>query len=401
MTLPPVRLAPDALDPRTRTRSTVALVVDGTCSEAFLPLRDLLEKNLAAGDDAGASLAVVHDGELVVDLWGGEARPGVPWARDTVTLVWSVSKTMAALALLTLVERGLVDLDAPVARYWPEFGARGKDEVLVRHLLGHTSGVPGWTDPITFEEALDLPLGEARLAAQEPWYPPATAPAYQIIDHGHLVDGVVRGATGRSLADVVNDDVMAPVGGGFRLGVAATDLDLVADSIAPPGTDVDYATMGPDHFMMRTVANPFLAIELVNGDAWRLGANGATGGHGNARGVALAQSALSHGGRANGVELLSPETIERVFEVQAEGHDLVLSVPVRWGIGYALPMPSAPAIPDGRVCWWTGYGGAIVVNDLDRRTTFAYTPNKLAIHTVSSPRTDEYVRTAFSCLEGS
>jgi CubicO group peptidase (beta-lactamase class C family) len=380
-------------------------VVDGSCADAFLPLHDLLEKNLASGEDVGAAVAVVHNGELVVDLWGGEARPGVPWERDTVTLVWSVSKTMAALAVLTLVEQGLVDLDVPAATYWPEFGAHGKDRVLVRQLLGHTSGVPGWTEPITFEEALDLPLAEARLAAQEPWYEPGTAPAYQIIDHGHLLDGVVRGATGRTLADVVNDDVMARVGGGFRLGVPEAELDQVADLVPPPGTDIDYGSMDPDHFLLRTVANPFLAIELVNGDAWRLGANGATGGHGHARGIAVAQSALSHGGSchggaANGTQLLSPETIERVFEVQAEGPDLVLSVPVRYGIGYALPMPSAPAIPGGRVCWWSGYGGAIVVNDLDRRMTFAYTPNKLAVHTVASPRTDAYVRTAFGCLEG-
>jgi len=373
-------------------------VIDGTCSEDFLPLRDLLEKNLATGEDAGASVAVVHDGELVVDLWGGEARPGVPWERDTVTLVWSVSKSMSALGVLTLVEQGLVDLDEPVATYWPDFGAHGKDGVLVRHVLGHTSGVPGWTDPISFEEALDLPLAESRLAAQEPWYEPGTAPAYQIIDHGHLLDGVVRGATGRTLADVVNDDVMARVGGGFRLGVPEAELDRVADLIPPPGTDVDYAAMDPEHFLLRTVANPFLAPELVNSAAWRLGANGATGGHGNARGVALAQSAVSHGGTAHGAQLLSPATIERVFEVQAEGPDLVLDVPVRYGIGYALPMPSAPAIPAGRTCWWTGYGGAIVVNDLDRRTTFAYTPNKLADHMVASPRTDAYVRTAFGCL---
>jgi len=376
-------------------------MVDGTCSEDFLPLHELFEKNLASGEDAGASLAVVHDGELVVDLWGGEARPGVRWARDTVTLVWSVSKTMAALAVLTLVERGQVDLDAPVASYWPEFSAHGKGTVLVRQLLGHTSGLPGWTDPITIAESLDLPHAEALLAAQEPWYEPGSAPAYQIINHGHLLDGVVRGATGRTLAAVVNDDVMAPLGGGFRLGVPAEELDLVADLIAPPGSDIDFARLGPDHFMLRTVANPFLAIDAVNGEAWRLGANGATGGHGHARGIALAQSALSHDGVAQGVRLLSPETIARVFEVQAEGIDLVLDLPVRYGIGYALPMPSAPAIHDGRVCWWSGFGGAIVVNDLDRRTTMAYTPNKLAVHTVASPRTDGYVRTTFDCLEAS
>jgi CubicO group peptidase (beta-lactamase class C family) len=377
----------------------VAPVVDGTCTEAFLPLRHLLEENLATGEDTGAGLAVVHDGEVVVDLWGGEARPGVPWTRDTTTLVWSVSKTMSALAVLTLVEQGLVDLDAPAAEYWPDFAAHGKDGVLVRQLLGHTSGVPGWTDPITIEQSLDLEYAESKLAAQEPWYAPGSAPAYQIINHGHLLDAVVRGATGRTLADVVHDDLMAPLGGGFRLGVPADELDQVADLIAPPGSDFDFATLPKDHFLFRTVPNPYLGIDAVNGDAWRLGANGATGGHGNARGVALAQSALSHEGVAAGLRLLSPETIARVFEVQAEGTDLVLERPVRFGIGYALPMSSAPAIPDRRVCWWSGFGGAIVVNDLDTHTTIAYTPNKLAVHTVASPRSDAYVRTALDCVE--
>jgi CubicO group peptidase (beta-lactamase class C family) len=379
----------------------VATVTDGSCADDFLPLRDLLEKNLAGGEDTGASLAVVHDGELVVDLWGGEARPGVPWERDTITQVWSVTKAMAALAMLTLVDRGLVDLDAPVTTYWPAFGAHGKDGVLVRHLLGHTSGIPGWTQPVTVEDILDLERAEALLAAQEPWYEPASGPAYQIVCHGHLLDAVVRGATGRALADVLHEDVMAPLGGGFRLGVPGDELGRCADLVPPPPSTVDYAALGPDHFLIRTVLNPLLAIDVCNSEAWRRGAVGGAGGHGNARGIALAQAALSHGGTVNGVELLSPDTIERVFEVQAEGVDQVLAVPVRFGIGYALPMSSAPAIPDGRVCWWTGYGGAIVVNDADRRTTVAYAPNRLADHMVSSPRTDGYVRTAFACLEDS
>lgn len=377
----------------------MAPVIEGTCNDAFLPLRDLLQRNLTSGEDAGASLAVVHDGELVVDLWGGEARPGVPWERDTITQVWSVTKAMAALTLLTQVEQGLVDLDAPVSEYWPAFGAHGKDEVLVRQLLGHTSGVPGWTPPVTVEDILDLEKSETILAEQEPWYEPGSAPAYQLVCHGHLLDAVVRGATGRALADILHEDVMAPLGGGFRLGVPADELDRCADLLPPPPSDIDYGALGPDHFLIRTVVNPLLEIDVCNGDAWRQGAVGGAGGHGNARGIAQAQALLSHGGEYGGVRLLSPETIARVFEVQAEGTDLLLSVPVRYGMGYALPMPSAPAIHDGRVCWWTGYGGAIVVNDLDTRTTVAYAPNKLADHMVASPRTDAYVRTAFACLE--
>ncbi|MCW2855574.1 MAG: putative beta-lactamase [Marmoricola sp.] len=373
-------------------------VVDGTCTDAFSPLRDLLETNLTNGEDAGASVAVVHDGELVVDLWGGEARLGVPWTRDTITQVWSVTKTMAALTLLTQVERGLIDLDAPVAEYWPEFGAAGKEGVLVRQLLGHTSGVPGWTPPVTVEDICDLEKSEAILADQEPWYEAGSAPAYQLICHGHLIDGVVRGATGRTVADILHTDIMGPLGGGFRLGVPAEELDLCADLLAPPPSTIDFAALGPDHFLLRAILNPLLDADTCNGAAWRQSAVGGAGGHGNARGIAQAQALLSHGGEYGGVRLLSPETIARVLEVQAEGPDLLLVFPMRFGMGYALPMEMAPAIPAGRVCWWTGYGGAIVVNDLDTRTTIAYAPNKLADHMVSSPRTDGYVRTAFECV---
>lgn len=381
----------------------MACVVDGTFAEAFSPLRDLFARNLADGTDNGASIAVVHDGELVVDLWGGEARPGVPWERDTLTQVWSVTKTMAALTLLTQVEKGLIDLDAPVTEYWPEFGANGKGGVLVRQVLGHTSGVPGWADPISIEGILDLESSEAVLAAQEPWYEPGSAPAYQIVCHGHLIDGIVRGATGRGVADILHTDIMAPLGGGFRLGVPPAELDRCADLTNPPPSGIDYSTLGPDHFLMRTILNPLLAPEQVcNTAAWRQGAVGGAGGHGTARGIAQAQALISHGGEYGGVRLLSPGVIDRIFEIQAEGTDLLLGVPVRYGIGYALAMPSAPAIaawsPGNRVCWWTGYGGAIVVNDLDTRTTFAYAENKLADHMVSSPRTDEYVRTAFDCV---
>ena len=374
-------------------------MVDGTCADEFSPLRDLLETNLATGEDRGASLAVVHDGELVVDLWGGEARPGAPWERDTITQVWSVTKPMVGLVLLAQVEKGLIDLDAPVATYWPAFAAQGKDGVLVRQVLGHTSGVPAWTEAVSVEDICDLEKSEALLAAQAPWYEPGSAPAYQMVNHGHLVDGIVRGATGRTVAEILHEDVMAPLGGGFRLGVPEDELERCADLSNPPPSNVDYSTMPPDAFLLRAVFNPLLAPEQVcNTAAWRRSAVGGAGGHGNARGIAQAQAVVSHGGSYGGLDLLSPATIERIFEVQAEGPDLMLLVPNRFGIGYGLQMPTAPAIPEGRICWWTGYGGAIVVNDLDTRTTLAYAPNRLADHMVSSPRTDGYVRTALDLV---
>lgn len=372
-------------------------MADGTCADDFAPLRDLFEANLADGTDAGASLAVVHDGELVVDLWGGEARPGVAWTRDTLVQVWSVTKTMVGLAVLVLAERGEIDLDAPVARYWPDFAAAGKGDVLVRQVLGHTSGVPGWTAPLTVEELIDLEHSEALLAAETPWYEPGSAPAYQMIDHGHLLDAIVRGATRRELADVLHEDVVGPLGGGFHLGVPEELLDDCADLIAPPPADLD-PDNPPTEFLLRTVLNPSLSTRTCNGAAWRRSAVGGAGGHGTARGIARVQSVLSHGGEADGVRLLSDDLLDRVWEVQSTGTDLVLDVALTFGLGYGLPTPSAPALPTGRMCWWTGYGGAIVVNDADSRTTIAYAPNRLVNHLVSSPRTDGYVRTAFDCL---
>ncbi|MFL6108483.1 MAG: serine hydrolase domain-containing protein, partial [Marmoricola sp.] len=321
-------------------------MIDGTCADEFSPLRDLLAENLASGEDRGASVAVVHDGELVVDLWGGEARPGVPWERDTITQVWSVTKAMVALVLLTQVEKGLIDLDAPVATYWPAFGAEGKESVLVRQVLGHTSGVPAWTPEVSVEDICDLEKSEALLAEAAPWYEPGSAPAYQLVNHGHLVDGIVRGATGRTVADILHDDIMAPLGGGFRLGVPEDELDLCADMSNPPPSNTDYSAMAPDAFLLRSIFNPLLAPEQVcNTAPWRRSAVGGAGGHGNARGIARAQALISHGGSCGGLELLSPGTVERVLEVQSEGFDLMLLAPTRFGIGFGLQMPTAPAIP--------------------------------------------------------
>lgn len=374
-------------------------MVSGESHPAFQPLRDLLARNIQDGTDAGAAVAVVHDGEMVLDLWGGEASPGVAWERDTLVQVWSVTKVMVGLAALVAVDRGELDLDAPVASYWPEFGENGKHEVLVRHVLGHTSGVPGWSTQVSIDDVVDLVGAEKLLAAESPWYEPGSAPAYQILAHGHLVDGIVRGATGRGVAELLAEEVVAPLGTDFRLGVPEDELGRCADLISPDGAALDPSTLPPDAFLLRTIANPLVTPKGSNAAEWRQGQVGGVAGHGNARNVARVQSLLSHGGEVDGVRLLRPDTVDRVWEVQAEGTDQVLLQPIRWGMGWALPTPSAPAIPDRKVCWWTGYGGAIVVNDADTRTTIAYTPNRLVPHMMSSPRTDAYVRTAFDCLE--
>jgi CubicO group peptidase (beta-lactamase class C family) len=372
----------------------LGMTVSGTCAPELEPLRDLLAANLADGTDLGASVAVVRDGELVADLWGGAARLGVPWTADTVVGVWSVSKTMAALTTLVLADRGEIDLDAPVSSYWKEFR---RDDVLVRHLLSHTSGYAGWTEPLDVEGLLDLEHAERMLAEQQPWWEPGTESGYHMICYGHLLDGLVRAATGTPLADQFRTLVAEPLGADFHLGVPEAVLPRCADLVPPTEAGIDIASLPDGNLLLPTILNPVLDVErLCNTPAWRRVAVSGANGHGNARSIARVQSVVSHGGEVDGVRLLSEATIDRIFEVQADGPDRVLAVPLRWGIGYGLPQPlSAPAVPNGRVCWWTGWGGAIVVNDLDRRVTVAYAMNRMADHFTSSPRTDHYLRTAF------
>ena len=374
------------------------MTVSGSTTSAFEPLRDLLARNLADGTDLGASVAVLHDGELVADLWGGEASPGVPWEEDTVVMVWSVTKTMAALTTLVLADRGEIDLDAPVSSYWTDFR---RDDVLVRHLLAHTSGYAGWTETLDFAGLMDLERSERMLAEQEPWWEPGSASGYHMIAYGHLLDGVVRAATGVPLADHFRTLVAEPLGADFHLGVPEDVLGRCARLVPPTDSAIDYSVLPEGNLLIPTVVNPLLDVENgCNSDEFRRVSVAGISGHGNARSIAKAQSVVSHGGEVNGVRLLSEETIDRIFDVQAEGPDLVLMAPLKWGIGYQLPSPTWPVVPNGRACWWTGWGGSIVVNDLDRRVTIAFAMNKMVgAHFISSERTDAYVRTAYECLE--
>jgi CubicO group peptidase (beta-lactamase class C family) len=355
----------------------------GTCSARFDPLRELFAAKLASGEDLGASLAVNIDGEMVVDLWGGwadEART-VPWAENTITVVFSTTKTMTSLAALVLVDRGELDLDANVARYWPEFAARGKAGIKVRHLLSHTSGVSGWEQPVAIEDLYDWKKSTAMLAAQAPWWEPGTASGYHSLTYGHLIGEVVRRITGQRLGEFFAAHVAGPLGADFHIGLPPSEFHRVANVVPwPPGT-FDPARLDPDSLTFRTFTGLLNLPEYSWTERWRCADFGAANGHGNARSIARIQSAVACGGEVDGVRLLSLNTINRIFEVQSDGIDLVLGVRVKIGVGYGLPWPEGlPSVPEGRVCFGTGAGGSLVIADADRRLTIAYVMNKMAVY---------------------
>lgn len=372
------------------------MTVDGECQPRFEPLRAQLDAARADGSEAGLSMCAIADGEVLVDLWGGlaDVETGAPWERDTVVNVFSVTKTMTALAALLLVERGQLDLDVPVAKYWPEFAAAGKDGVLVRHLLGHTSGLAGWQHRVSLADIYDTEAAADLLAAQEPWWEPGTASGYHAMNQGHLVDALVRRLTGQSLGEFFRTEIAEPLDADFHIGTPAS-VDARIAVLIPPDAPSTLASLPTQSLPARTLGNPVLDLAAVRGTPWRRAELGAMNGHGNARSVARAQSMISHGGHG----LLGDATIDRVFAVQADGVDQVLGTPVRFGVGFALGHPVF-AEHSGRVCWWTGFGGALVINDLDRRLTIAYVMNKMAPGLINLERGAAYVRTLYAALAG-
>jgi CubicO group peptidase (beta-lactamase class C family) len=353
--------------------------ISGTCDARFEEMRRILEANLDSGADIGASVAVVLGGELVVDMWGGHTGPerDRAWEADTIVNVWSTTKTMMAMSLLMCVDRGLVDPDAPVARYWPEFAQNGKEAVLVRHLLGHTSGVSGFDQPVTLTDLYDWEVSTAKLAAQAPWWEPGTASGYHALNQGHLVGEVIRRVTGRKLGEFFAAEVAGPLGIDFHIGLAESDFDRVATLTPPPPPPWDLTALDPEMVVVKTFTGPVASVQAVATPEWRQADIGAANGHGNARSVALAQSAISNGGVVNGTRLLSTDVIEEIFRVQADGVDQVLMVPVRFGMGYGLPNETVPHLPDRRICFWGGYGGSQIVNDLDNEMTVTYVMNRM------------------------
>lgn len=362
--------------------------IQGSYDDLFAAVPNALAGMLDDGD-TGASVAVFVDGEAVVDVWGGfaDADRTIPWQRDTITNVFSVTKTMTALCALVLADRGDLDPAAPVARYWPEFAAAGKENVLVRHLLAHTAGLPDWDGPI--EELYDWPAATARLAATAPQWEPGTAAGYHSLTQGFLVGEVVRRITGRSLGDFFAQEVAGPLGADFHIGLPAEHDHRVALSVPPPSRDEDYTASAPDGSGSPTTAT---AVRVRDGNsvAWRRAQIPAASGFGNARSIALVQSVMACGGAVRGVRLLSRAGCDRAREEQFSGEDRVLGMPARYGLGYGL---------FGNTFGWGGWGGSIVMIDPEVRMAVAFVTDQMR-EPAADNRGLELMMAAYDGLKG-
>jgi CubicO group peptidase (beta-lactamase class C family) len=334
-----------------------------------------------------------------------------PWQRDTLVNVYSTTKGMAALCAHMLIEQGKLELDAPVARYWPEFAAKGKERIPVRWLLSHQAGLPAPRRKISIDELYAWDPFVAALAEQEPWWEPGTRHGYHALTFGHLVGELVRRVTGKSLGTYFRENVARPLGVDFHIGFGP-ELDArtseLFGSLVPelpqgavvPGPLADFFRDIKDPSTMTGAAfgNPDLT-GLVNTRRWRAAELPAVNGHGTAHSLARIYGVLARGGDQDGVHLLKPASIARASEEQAFGPDAVLAgMPMRFGLGFMLRQDLMPLSPSPRAFGHPGAGGSVGMADPDAKVGFGYTMNKMQMGMMGSAGAFGMLKEFFAAL---
>ena len=380
----------------------------GHCDPRFSKVREVFAESLAA-KEVGAAIAFTLNGESVVDLWGGYTAQDQAneWERDTIVNTYSTTKGMTALVAHRLIEQGLLDLDAPVAAYWPEFAQAGKGEAPVRWLLSHQIGLPAIRKPLPSEVLYDWDEMCAALAETEPWWTPGSKHGYHPVTYGFLVGEVIRRVAGKSVGQLFREEVAEPLGADFHIGLAPEHHGRVSDLIGgltpPPNPDKAKkgATVarvkGPMGDFMRDMTDPTTMVGAAfnnpkikrgahNSPQWRQAEIPAANGHGNARALARIYGALASGGEIDGVRLLEPDSILRARTEQASGPDATLGqMPMRYGQGFMLRSDFMPLSPNEGAFGHPGAGGSIGMADPDTGVGFGYVMNKMSMGLVGGP----------------
>jgi len=352
--------------------------IGGFTHDGFENVQKAFEENFTNGSDVGASFCATRNGETVVDLWGGfaDAARTRPWVKDTIVNVYSTTKTMTALTALLLADRGKLDFDAPVARYWPEFAANGKERIKVSHLMSHSAGLSGWKEKISKSDLYDWEKATSLLAAQAPFWEPGTAPGYHAMTQGYLVGEVIRRIDGRTVGTVFREEIAEPLGADFHIGLPASEDSRVAELIPPPPGDAVGDQPNMSELVRNMSTNPGIDVAETKTRAWRGAEIPAAGGTGNARSIAEVHAILANGGVAKGKRFMSEAGCRKALELQIEGRDLVMDVPARFGMGFGLAGGLIP-LPNPNCIFWGGYGGSLAIIDMDAKTSFCYAMNRM------------------------
>jgi CubicO group peptidase (beta-lactamase class C family) len=426
----------DAATTTVETRSGVEVTIDGTVAPGFEGVRDAFEANFVEHGEVGAGFSLVHDGRNVADLWGGVANAdtGSAYERDTLQLVFSSTKGATAICANVLAQRGELDIDAPVATYWPEFAEAGKGDVTVRHLLCHKAGLPYIDTPLGLEDLLRWDHAVEALAAMTPVWEPGTAHGYHAVTYGWLVGEVVRRITARSLGRFFADEVAAPLGLEYWIGLPdelqARVAPLTNRELRPaargsgggdhaPGMDAENpivepaeepqglaelveTLLGPDSLLIRSLGGS-VALPLVGEGVFNLpevrtaelpAANGVT----NARSLARMYAAVV--GPVDAVTdgpLLAPEQVVAASTTQTSGPDRTLFMDTTFGLGFMTASPFSP-YGSPRSFGHAGAGGSVGFADPENGLGFGYVMNRMLANLSGDPRSGGLVRATYDAI---
>jgi len=373
-----------------------AIPLEGTCHPAFAGVRDALERNMAHGEEVGCAVCITLEGETVVDLWAGyrDAARIQPWQRGTITGLRSVVKSMAALCALRLVQNGVLELDAPVAKYWPEFAQNGKAAITVRMLLAHQASLP-YADAAPRGSMHTPGVVEAALAAQAPEWPPGSMPCYHSFTYPVLVAALVRHASGRSVHEVLSNEVATPLDAEYWIGLEEHQLPLCAEYIETPGTPSLEGMKRNQASPLFRAWTPMPLEENYNTRGWLMSPYT---GHGNPRGAARIYAALANGGVLNGYTVLEPELLAEATRAHWDGVEFMTQRHFRMGLGFLLSCPPFRMGGQPRNFGHPGTGGALVFADPQQRMSFSYCPNRMSPYADTGPYASPLIAAAYKSL---
>lgn len=363
--------------------------IQGHCEPGFEVVADVLANNLGSGREIGASIGVYQAGRPVVRIWGGMADrgPGIPWAEQTLTPIASVTKALATVALLSLVDRGLIDLDKPVATYWPAFGQNGKGDIPVHLVLSQRSGVAALDASVSNDQAAALDPVLRQIEQQRPWWRPGAKHGYHAITYGFIISGLVRAVTGRTVGRYFAEEVAAPLGLDLCIGLPTARHRLVAPMVGPSQVQAIRAMLSP-------VWLPYL-LGLLNrrSAAYRATFGGSAAGFNDTgelvryevedpsagavgNGPSLARMFAALIGSVDGHRLINTSLMNAARQTQASGRDVVLRMRTDWGLGFLLPGgPMWPEVGVPGLFGFPGASGSLAFADPEHQLAFGYTPN--------------------------
>ena len=383
------------------------VAIEGTCDSRFERVREAFAENFVSRRETGASISIALDGRMVVDLWGGWADKARtrPWTRDTIVNVFSTTKGLTAICAHRLAAEGRLDLDTPVAKHWPEFGANGKQRIAVRALLNHRAGLPAIRKPLVPEDLYDWQTMTDALAAEEPWWEPGTKHGYHALTFGYLVGEVIRRITGKSVGSYFRDEIVTPLKIDAHIGLEARDDGRVAEMIgAPPPAPGEFnlfaeAAKHPESVTAKTFMNPLvLSMATVNSREWRGAEIPAANGHTNGRALARLYGAMARGGEVDGLRVVEAREISACHTEESRGPDAVLLIPTRFSTGFMLSQPGEEMGPSARAFGHPGAGGSLGFADPDAKIGFGYAMNRMGGGILLDPRAKALIAAVYASL---